>query len=92
MAKPLTEYVEPKFLEFYMNTSFVDKFSRQNANGTGRLTLPLEVSRLLPVPLVSLPEQRAIVAKIEELFSDVDKGIADRGRQGQPSSEYVGKY
>lgn len=25
----------------------------------------------------SLPEQRAIVAKIEELFSDLDKGIAD---------------
>ncbi len=28
-------------------------------------------------PLAPLPEQRAIVAKIEELFSDLDKGIAD---------------
>ena len=28
-------------------------------------------------PLIPLPEQRAIVAKIEELFSDLDKGIAD---------------
>jgi type I restriction enzyme S subunit len=27
--------------------------------------------------LVSLPEQRAIVTKLEELFSDLDKGIAD---------------
>ena len=27
--------------------------------------------------ICSLPEQRAIVAKIEELFSDLDKGIAD---------------
>ena len=29
------------------------------------------------LPLAPLPEQRAIVAKIEELFSDLDKGIAD---------------
>jgi len=29
------------------------------------------------IPLAPLPEQRAIVAKIEELFSDLDKGIAD---------------
>lgn len=28
-------------------------------------------------PLAPLPEQRAIVAKIEELFSDLDKGIDD---------------
>jgi type I restriction enzyme S subunit len=31
----------------------------------------------LIIPISSLPEQRAIVAKIEELFSDLDKGIAD---------------
>jgi type I restriction enzyme, S subunit len=31
----------------------------------------------IPFPLPPLPEQRAIVAKIEELFSDLDQGIAD---------------
>ena len=31
----------------------------------------------IPFPLPPLPEQRAIVAKIEELFSDLDKGLAD---------------
>ncbi|WP_323757986.1 restriction endonuclease subunit S [Roseivirga sp.] len=31
----------------------------------------------IPFPLPPLPIQRAIVAKIEELFSDLDKGIAD---------------
>ena len=29
------------------------------------------------IPSAPLPIQRAIVAKIEELFSDLDKGIAD---------------
>ena len=31
----------------------------------------------IPFPLPTLPEQRAIVSKIEELFSDLDNGIAD---------------
>lgn len=31
----------------------------------------------IPIPLPPLPEQRAIVAKIEELFSSLDSGIAD---------------
>jgi len=31
----------------------------------------------IPFPVPPLPEQRALVSKIEELFSDLDKGIAD---------------
>lgn len=34
------------------------------------------ILKKLPVPIVPLPEQRAIVTKIEELFSQLDKGIA----------------
>ena len=35
------------------------------------------ILKKLIIPISPLPEQRAIVAKIEELFSDLDKGIAD---------------
>jgi len=35
------------------------------------------ILKQLLIPIAPLPEQRAIVAKIEELFSDLDKGIAD---------------
>ena len=31
--------------------------------------------KLVPIPLPPLPEQHRIVAKIEELFSSLDKGI-----------------
>jgi type I restriction enzyme S subunit len=31
----------------------------------------------IPVPLAPLPEQRAIVAKIEQLFSELDHGVAN---------------
>lgn len=75
LAKPIKQIVSPKYLEFYLNTNTVYKFSHDNATGTGRLTLPLEASRILPIPLPPLAEQHRIVAKIEELFSELDKGV-----------------
>ena len=75
LAKPFKDFVNSKYLEFYMNTHWFNKFSFENATGTGRLTLPLEASRILPIPISPLPEQHRIVAKIEELFSSLDKGI-----------------
>lgn len=35
------------------------------------------ILKKLKLPIPPLPEQRAIVAKLEELFSDLDSGIAD---------------
>ena len=46
------------------------------ANGTTRLKLTQGAMRRLPLRLPPPPEQRRIVAKIEELFSDLDAGVA----------------
>lgn len=75
LIKPVKKYVVPKFLELYMNTPYIARLSKDKANGTGRMTLPLEESRRFPVPLPPLNEQHRIVAKIEELFSELDQGI-----------------
>ena len=48
---------------------------RGYANGTTRLKLTQSAMRQLPINLAPLPEQHRIVAKIEELFSELDKGI-----------------
>ncbi len=74
LAKPNKEIILPKYLEYYMNTQEVNRFSIQNANGSGRMTLPLEASRVMPIPLPPLTEQVAIVSKIEELLSDLENG------------------
>lgn len=75
LIKPVKPYIDPQYLEYYMNTSYVSSLSREKANGTGRMTLPLEESRRFPVPLPPLNEQKRIVARIEELFSELDSGI-----------------
>ena len=48
---------------------------RGYANGTTRLKLTQSAMRQLPISLAPFAEQHRIVAKIEELFSELDKGI-----------------
>ena len=75
LLKPIKPLINPSYLEYYMNTPFIDTISRERANGTGRLTLPLEESRKFPVKLAPLPEQHRIVAKIDELLTRLDAGV-----------------
>lgn len=46
------------------------------ANGTTRLKLTQAAMRQLPINLAPLAEQHRIIAKIEELFSELDQGVA----------------
>ncbi len=75
LIQPVKNYILPKFLEYYMNTPYVNRLSTKRAKGTGRKTLPLEESRRFPVPVAPLVEQRRIVSKIDELFSELNKGV-----------------
>ncbi|MBL4759304.1 MAG: restriction endonuclease subunit S [Mariprofundaceae bacterium] len=61
------------YLYFYFLTIRLEKFSRATTVPSVRKS-DIENIKL---PLPPLPIQRAIVAKIEELFSALDKGIAD---------------
>src|SRR6056297_1991225 len=49
----------------------------KESNGTTVLGISLNNLREIKIPLAPLPEQRAIVAKIEQLFSGLDNGIAN---------------
>ncbi|NCA17945.1 MAG: hypothetical protein EBS90_13040, partial [Betaproteobacteria bacterium] len=51
-----------------------------NKQGITQVNLNTDIVRELPVPLCPLPEQHRIVEKIEELFSDLDAGVASLER------------
>lgn len=59
------------FLCLYLNLFRYDGY----VSGTTRLKLNQAPMRKIPVPLPPLPEQRRIVAKIEELFTRLDAGV-----------------
>lgn len=70
-AHILRPNINLKYCLFYLNnfsyTGYVE--------GTTRLKLTQGSLRKIPVKVPPLPEQHRIVAKIEELFSELDKGI-----------------
>ena len=67
----------PKYLRFFLlSYEFHQKFMKTISGVGGSLTRanPNQVA-LFPIPLPPLHEQYRIIAKIEELFSSLDKGI-----------------
>lgn len=69
--------VHTKFaLLFMLSKKFVNDMSA-NTNGVNLPRVPTKFINAYPFPLAPLPEQRAIVAKIEGLFSDLDKGVSE---------------
>ena len=79
LFKNIHNVIDSKLLGYFLDsiTFYSQLERRQFLKGTTQKFIPLGHLRKLEIPLASLPEQRAIVAKIEELFSDLDKGIAD---------------
>ncbi|HRQ48992.1 MAG TPA: restriction endonuclease subunit S [Agriterribacter sp.] len=69
--------LKPKIVQDYV-LHYLNQFNyRGYVSGTTRLKLTQDSLRKIPIDLCSLPEQRAIVKKIEQLFSALDAGIAD---------------
>ena len=77
--KPNETVVSTKFLNFFLQTqeSWVAIDKMKTGTSDSGLNLTHKRFRKLPVRFPPLPIQRAIVAKIEDLFTDLDRGIAD---------------
>ena len=72
-----TKLVQPKFaLNYMMCRQFINEMSA-NMNGVNLPRVSTSTVTSYKFPLPPLVEQKAIVKKIEELFSSLDSGIAD---------------
>lgn len=63
----------PKFLFYFL--ILIEQKLDELGTGTTFRAISADVLRDYKIPLPPLPEQHRIVAKIEELFSELDKGI-----------------
>ncbi|WP_421946383.1 restriction endonuclease subunit S [Phaeodactylibacter xiamenensis] len=69
--------IHPKYIYYFLTTnSFIQKVNRL-AKGTSYPAVTNQVIYDQELPLPPLNEQHRIVAKIEELFSELDNGIAN---------------
>ena len=69
--------ITPEYLSWIFQSPFQSSYLLNNAKGTAQKGVYLNQLKGIPIQIAPLPEQRAIVAKIEQLFSDLDNGIAN---------------
>lgn len=77
IAFPRTADLLPQFLKYFLQQNVVRDFLAQNASGVGGSLMRVKASTLADFPFhyPKPREQQQIVAKLEELFSELDKGI-----------------
>ena len=76
----IKEVTTAKFLYYYFHTDEYWKKIREGISGIGQPNFNGKKLSNLEVPYPPLPEQHRIVAKIEELFSELDNGVANLER------------
>jgi len=68
--------IEPKYLYYYASSKMFRYDAEHNMTGAvGQKRVPTTYIKKSLIPLPPLNEQKRIVAKIEELFSELDKGV-----------------
>lgn len=72
--RPDREKVYPAYLELVINSKIVQDQFKRVTKGTTRPRVNLTIVRKIKIPLPKLDEQKLIVEKIEELFSELDTG------------------
>jgi len=66
-----------RYLFYYFTQASFKREARRNMTGSaGQLRVPKKYFESVEIPLPPLPEQHRIVEKIEELFSELDDGVA----------------
>ncbi|WP_434686645.1 restriction endonuclease subunit S [Pseudanabaena minima] len=66
-----------KYISFALRSPSIQSFFKEQSKGTAQKGIYLNTLKKITIPLAPLPEQRAIAAKIEQLFSELDNGIAN---------------
>lgn len=85
-----TEGIEPKYLMYFMqNREFRDHLCMNVSGVGGSLTrIRPKVAEDYEIPMAPPEQQKRIVAKIEELFSHIDAGIAALKKAKQLLKQY----
>lgn len=78
----------PKFLFYYFLRKQFQKDCINASQGVAQLNLSTKWLEQYPVPVLSIEEQKRIVAKIEELFSELDNGVETLKKTKQQLAVY----
>lgn len=89
VLRPDTSLISAKWLHLFLSQKTFRRECLKHTKGTaGQKRVPPTYLAECVIPIPSLTEQQRIVAKIEELFSELDNGIATLKRAKEQLSVY----
>lgn len=68
-------FINHQYLFYFLKSPFIQDIALKSVVGVGRANVSLTSLGGFLIPLPPLPEQHRIVAKIEELFTELDAGV-----------------
>ena len=69
--------IDARYLAYALNSPEQQRWLASNAKGTAQKGVYLKTLGTAQIPIAPAPEQTRIVAKLEELLSDLDAGVAE---------------
>ena len=82
------ENLLPKFLFYYFLRKQFQKDCINASQGVAQLNLSTKWLEQYPIPVLSIEEQKRVVARIEELFSELDNGVETLKKTKQQLAVY----
>ena len=82
------ENLLPKFLFYYFLRKQFQKDCINASQGVAQLNLSTKWLEQYPIPVLSIEEQNRVVARIEELFSELDNGVETLKKTKQQLAVY----
>jgi type I restriction enzyme, S subunit len=68
-------FINRKYFRYFLDSPFYWNEISENKSGIAVQNVNAQKLKVIPFPLAPTNEQHRIVAKIEELFSEIDKGV-----------------
>lgn len=84
-----TDVIEGRWLSHFLSRPSFRREARQNMTGTaGQLRVPSKWLANVKIPVAPKSEQARVIAKLEELLSDLDAGVAELKAAQQKLQRY----
>ena len=80
LIKPRHDKLYNRYLKYYLNSNDVKQLAKSSISGSGVGNLNVGTVRKFPIPLPPIPEQKHIVAILDQAFADIEQA---RGKTEQ---------
>ncbi|MBM2813798.1 MAG: restriction modification system specificity domain protein [Ignavibacteria bacterium] len=90
LFKPQNRICLNRYICYWLQSQYLNLIleKEQLIKGTTQKFIPLGHLKIIPIPLPPLPEQHRIVAKLEELFSQLDVAVSALKKAKEQISRY----